>query len=76
MTGHRESPLRQVDGRLLSTYSLNNTVTLHDVAGGVQLGGPIPVWGEWNYPLGLVYSGVLRAEGAELAVNVPAGIAV
>jgi DNA-binding SARP family transcriptional activator/DNA-binding beta-propeller fold protein YncE len=64
------------DGRILSTYSLNNTVTVYDLMGGVQLGGPIPVWGEWNYPYGLVYSGVLRADGAELAVNVPAGIAV
>jgi len=64
------------DGRTLSTYSLNNTVTLYDLVGGVQLGDPIPVWGEWNYPQGLVYSGVLRADGAELAVNVPAGIAV
>jgi hypothetical protein len=48
--------------------------------GGVQLGDPIPVLGEWNYPVGPafsgVYSGVLRADGAELAVNVPAGIAV
>ncbi len=64
------------DGRILSTYSLDNTVTLYDLVGGVQLGDPIPVWGEWNYPMGLVYSGVLRADGAELAVNVPAGIAV
>jgi DNA-binding SARP family transcriptional activator/DNA-binding beta-propeller fold protein YncE len=64
------------DGRLLSTYSLNNTVTVYDLAGGVQLGGPIPVTGEWNYPQGLSYSGVLRADGTELAVNVPAGIAV
>lgn len=64
------------DGRTLSTYSLDNTVTLYDLVGGVQLGDPIPVWGEWNYELGGVYSGVLRADGAELAVNVPAGIAV
>jgi hypothetical protein len=51
-------------------------VTVYDLAGGVQLGGPIPVTGEWNYPQGLSYSGVLRADGTELAVNVPAGIAV
>ncbi|KRE28525.1 hypothetical protein ASG80_21020 [Agromyces sp. Soil535] len=64
------------DGRILSTYSLDNTVTLYDLVGGVQLGGPITVSGEWNYPLGGVYSGVLRADGTELAVNVPAGIAL
>ncbi|MET0976043.1 MAG: WD40 repeat domain-containing protein [Leifsonia sp.] len=64
------------DGRTLSTYSLDNTVTLYDLVGGVQLGGAIPVMGEWNYPMGLVYSGVIRADGAELAVNVPGGIAL
>ena len=64
------------DGRILSTYSLDNTVTLYDLVGGVQLGDSIHVWGEWNYPQGLVYSGVLRADSEELAVNVPAGIAV
>lgn len=64
------------DGRTLSTYSLDNTVTLYDLVGGVQLGDPIPVWGEWNYELGGVRSGVLRADGEELALNVPAGIAV
>ncbi|MDQ0575801.1 nSTAND1 domain-containing NTPase [Agromyces albus] len=64
------------DGRILSTYSLDNTVTLYDLVGGVQLGDPIPVFGEWNYEMGGVYSGVLRADGTELAVNVPAGIAV
>ena len=37
------------DGRILSTYSLDNTVTLYDLVGGVQLGDPIPVSGEWNY---------------------------
>ena len=64
------------DGRMLSTYSLNETVTVYDLVGGVQLGGPISVMGEWNYPQGLSYSGVLRADGEELAINVPAGIAV
>jgi hypothetical protein len=64
------------DGRTLSTYSLDNTVTLYDLEGGVQLGDPIPVSGEWNYEMGGVHSGVLRADGAELAINVPAGIAV
>jgi DNA-binding SARP family transcriptional activator len=64
------------DGRTLSAYSLDNTVTLYDLVGGVQLGDPIPVLGEWNYEMGGVYSGVIRADGAELAVNVPAGIAV
>ena len=64
------------DGRILSTYSLDNTVTVYDLVGGMQLGGPIPVSGEWNYPLEGAYSGVLRADGAELAVNVPAGIAL
>lgn len=64
------------DGRTLSTYSLDNTVTLYDLVGGVQLGDPIPVSGEWNYEMGGVHSGVLRADGAELAINVPAGIAV
>lgn len=64
------------DGRTLSTYSLDNRVTLYDLVGGLQLGDPIPVWGEWNYQGGGVYSGVIRADGEEFAVNVPAGIAV
>ena len=40
------------DGRILSTYSLDNTVTLYDLVGGVRLGDPIPVSGEWNLPDG------------------------
>ena len=64
------------DGRILSTYSLDDTVSVYDLEGGVQLGDAITVAGEWNYPMGGAYSGVLSADGAELAVNVPAGIAV
>lgn len=75
-TGGLDAVNVSADGRLLSAYSLDNTVTLYDLVGGVQLGGPIPVSGEWNYPLGGVYSGVIRADGTELAVNVPAGIAL
>ena len=64
------------DGRMLSTYALNDTVSVYDLEGGVQLGDPIPVLGEWDHPGGSKYSGVLRADGGELAVNVPNGIAV
>lgn len=64
------------DGRILTTYSLDETVSVYDLEGGIRLGDPIPVSGEWNFPGQGAYSGVLRADGAELAVNVPAGIAV
>ena len=64
------------DGRTLSTYSLDNAVTLYDLVSGLQLGDPIPVWGEWNDQAGGVYSGVIRPDGEEFAVNLPTGIAV
>ncbi|MFE5672043.1 BTAD domain-containing putative transcriptional regulator [Agromyces sp. NPDC056523] len=75
-TGGLDALSVSADGRVLSAYSLDNTVTLYDVVGGVQLGGPITVAGEWSGPAGGVYSGVIRADGTELAVNVPGGIAL
>lgn len=64
------------DGRTLTAYDLNETVSVYDLVGGIRLGDPIPVAGEWNFPGEGSFSGVIRADGAELAVNVPAGIAV
>lgn len=64
------------DGRTLTAYDLNETVSVYDLVGGIRLGDPIPVAGEWAFPGQGTFPGVIRADGAEFAVNVPAGIAV
>ena len=58
------------DGRTLSVYSMNETVSVYDLVAGIRLGDPIQVSSEWTF------SGVFRADGDEMAVNVPAGIAL
>ncbi|HTH05343.1 MAG TPA: WD40 repeat domain-containing protein, partial [Ilumatobacteraceae bacterium] len=58
------------DGRTLSVYAMNETVSVYDLVAGIRLGDPISVSSEWTF------SGVFSADGGEMAVNVPAGIAV
>jgi WD40 repeat protein len=64
------------DGRTLTVYSLDETVSVYDLVGGRRLGDPIRVAGAWTYPGQGAVSGVIRADGSELAVNVPTGIAL
>lgn len=64
------------DGRTLTAYDLNETVSVYDLSSGIRLGDPIPVASEWSFPGGGSFSGAIRADGAELAANVAAGIAV
>ena len=49
-SGGLDSVSVSADGRMLSTYSLDDTVSVYDLEGGIRLGDPIPVSGEWNYP--------------------------
>ncbi|MFC9920109.1 nSTAND1 domain-containing NTPase [Agromyces binzhouensis] len=58
------------DGRTLSVYAMNETVSVYDLVGGIRLGDPIPVSGEFTM------SGPFGANGDEMAVNVPGGIAL
>jgi hypothetical protein len=64
------------DGRTMTAYDLNETVSIYDLVDGLRLGSPIPVAGEWNFPGQGTFSGVIRGDGEELAVNVTTGIAV
>jgi hypothetical protein len=64
------------DGRTLTTYDLNETVSVYDLSSGIRLGDPIPVVSEWSFPGGGSFSGAIRADGSELAVSVAAGVAV
>jgi hypothetical protein len=64
------------DGRTLIAFSLDDTVSVYDLVGGRRLGDPIRVAGEWTYPGQGAFSGVIRADGSELAVNVLTGIAL
>jgi DNA-binding SARP family transcriptional activator/outer membrane protein assembly factor BamB len=64
------------DGRTLAVYALDDTVSVYDLLGGRRLGDPIRVAGAWTYPGQGAVSGVIRADGSELAVNVPTGIAL
>ncbi|MGW4930931.1 nSTAND1 domain-containing NTPase [Agromyces sp. NPDC004153] len=64
------------DGRTFATSDLNETVSVFDLVAGIRLGDPIPVAGEWTFPGQGTFSGVLRADGDELALNVEAGIAL
>ncbi|MFE6255815.1 BTAD domain-containing putative transcriptional regulator [Agromyces sp. NPDC057865] len=57
------------DGRLLSTYSLDGSVSIYDLEAGLRIGEPIPVTVESG-------SGMLRADGEQIAVNVIGGVAV
>ncbi|HET8778974.1 MAG TPA: hypothetical protein VFM66_02790, partial [Agromyces sp.] len=58
------------DGRTLSAFAQNGTVSLYDLVDGIRLGDPIPA----AYPDRL--SGFLRPDGMELAVNADDGIAM
>ncbi|GAA1061061.1 hypothetical protein GCM10009573_24880 [Agromyces bracchium] len=64
------------DGRTLAAYDMNETVSVYDLVGGIRLGDPIPAAGEWNFPGQGTFSGVIRADGEELAVNIATGIAL
>lgn len=64
------------DGRTLTAYSLDDTVSVYDLVGGRRLGDPIRVASAWNYPAQGAFAGVIRPDGSELAVNVPTGIAL
>jgi WD40 repeat protein len=75
-TGGLDSVNVSGDGRTLTVYDLNETVSVYDLVGGIRLGDPIPVAAEWNFPGLGTFSGVIRADGEEFAVNVAAGIAV
>ena len=75
-SGGLDSLSVSADGRMFSTYSLDGTVSVYDLESGIRLGNLIAGSSEWNYPGQGTYSGALRADGAELAINVPAGIAV
>ena len=75
-SGGLDSMSVSADGRMFSTYSLDGTVSVYDLESGIRLGDLIAGSSEWNYPGQGTYSGVLRADGAELAINVPTGIAV
>jgi DNA-binding beta-propeller fold protein YncE len=75
-TGGLDAVSVSADGRTLTAYDLNETVSVYDLISGMRLGDPIPVASEWNFPGGGSFSGTIRADGAQLAVNVAAGIAV
>lgn len=58
------------DGRTLSAYSPSETVSIYDLAAGIRIGDPIPVSSEWTW------SGMLRSDGQELAVNSRSGVVI
>jgi hypothetical protein len=58
------------DGRLLSAFSRNGTVSIYDLEAGLRVGDPIPVTTESTF------SGMIRSDGEEIAVNVADGVAV
>jgi hypothetical protein len=70
ISGGIETVNASPDGRTYSVFSLDEAVSVYDLVAGIRLGDPIAVSSEG------AISGVFRADGAELAVNVPAGIAV
>jgi hypothetical protein len=49
---------------------MNETVSVYDLVAGIRLGDPIPVSSEFTF------SGQFGADGDEMAVNVPGGIAL
>ncbi|GAA1818019.1 BTAD domain-containing putative transcriptional regulator [Agromyces neolithicus] len=59
------------DGRLLSAFSPDGTVSIYDLEEGLRLGDPIPV----ATPFAAA-SGMFRADGEEIAVNAAGGVAV
>ncbi|MFE6967591.1 BTAD domain-containing putative transcriptional regulator [Agromyces sp. NPDC057679] len=68
--GRIESVSIDAGGRLLSAYSPDGTVSIYDLATGLRLGDPIPVANP------SAASGMLRADGQEVAMNVAGGVAV
>ncbi|GAA1061065.1 nSTAND1 domain-containing NTPase [Agromyces bracchium] len=68
--GRLEAVSIDADGRLLSAYSPDGTVSIYDLEAGLRLGDPIPV----TTPSAA--SGMFRADGEEIAVNVAGGVAV
>ena len=71
------------DGRTLSVYAMNETVSMGDLTEGIRLGDPIQVSSVGNVvvdpyalPRTRTVSGMFSPDGTELAANIPAGVAL
>jgi DNA-binding beta-propeller fold protein YncE len=58
------------DGSVLLATSLDQTVSVYDVASGTRLGDPIPVNAPFSYPA------FLRPDGGAVAATLATGIAI